>query len=69
MQINPLTYDPMAETHQFLVPPMYSGQLKVGLATTAPVGSKIRSFNASADRLTASFHDPLYVERRIQEFQ
>ena len=26
----------MAETHQFLVPPMNSGRLNVGLATTAP---------------------------------
>ena len=36
---------------------------------TAPVGSYISNFKAKALRLTASFQEPWYVERRIHAFQ
>lgn len=41
----------------------------MGLATTAPVGSKISSLSASALRWTASFHEPEYFDLRIHDCQ
>ena len=41
----------------------------MGDATTAPVGSKMRSLRARAERRTDSFQEPLYVDLRIQSYQ
>jgi len=48
---------------------MYSGKLKVGDAITAPVGSKIKSLRARADRNTLSFQEPVYVDFLTQSYQ
>src|SRR5580658_791212 len=48
---------------------MISGRLQVGAATMAPVGAKVSSFNASAERITISRHRPRYWQRETQCFQ
>lgn len=62
-------FDTESVLYQLRVPPIYSGRLKVGLATIAPVGSYMRSFRARALRCTASFQDPEYFDFRIHEAQ
>ena len=46
-----------------------SGRLVVGAATIAPVGAKVSSFSARAERWTISLHLPLYVQRESQRLQ
>src|SRR6267154_1593455 len=48
---------------------MTSGKLVVGAAIIAPVGSKVRSFNANADLCTWSRQRPWYVQPESQSCQ
>ena len=50
-------------------PLLEEGRYGVGAASSGSLSASSESLSASALRFTASFHEPVYVERRIHAFQ